>query len=229
MSIFQESPANGYSISIIMVGVCAGVFISYMALLSLGARAQVIPPPIFTTTSPVKNRVVMENIYNFTERTYIPPVTLNSVANRGESIHDLPENAVISHISAAINLDYKWWLGTWDPKSQELIHQFENGNRPERPEAYWRKRWEIGYKNKRIFFISRIETGDYVIIGLQIMDKEKLRTGEIKPNANGPQLPVVLKQFGDRWLATQELQSDPILFYWSTVKKQTVFQNVVRQ
>ncbi len=159
MSNCKESHAAEYSSSIIVVAKRAVVSLSFLALLSLGVHGQVLPPPIFTTTSPVEDSVVMENIYNFREMTYSPFVPLALVQNSDESSHDLPENAVISHISAAINQDYNWLLGTWDPDSQELLRQLDDP-RPESPEAYWTNRWEAGYLNKQVYFISRIETGE---------------------------------------------------------------------
>jgi len=185
-----------------------------------------IPVPAFKTTAPENKRAVMENIYLFRSMWYEPPVLVIPIKNKNEASYDTPENAARSHTSAAMNLDHEWWFETLDRALQEKRRQYDRERN--RTPDYWKRRWVKAFKNRQVFITSRIETGEYVIIGTQFWKKDESAKVESLYRTS-PEIPIVLKKFGDKWFVTNDLQKDPVIRYWMSGKKKTVFEQIIRR
>lgn len=222
LRILHESSVHIMSSRIFyVIAIIATVLVN--SHISVGSE---IPVPAFKTTAPENKKIIMESIYLIRSMWYQPRISLNPIKNRRDSSYANPEVAAISHISAGINQDYEWWFETWDPISQKEIR--ERHKKLNRTPEVWKKRMEKAFKGREVFITSRIETGKYVIIGAQIF---KSGAPEIKSSPRlFPEIPIVLKKVGGKWLRTNELKSDPVLLYWlSGGKKKTVFQNIIRR
>ena len=203
------------------------IIITLVVLLNVsGATGGQIPPPAFNTTTPENKRAVMENIYLFKSMWYEPPVLVIPIKNKNEASYDTPERAVTAHTSAAMNLDQEWWFETLDRASQEMRREYDRERN--RTPDYWKRRWAKDFKNTQVFITSRIETGEYVIIGIQLWKKNESAKVESLYRTS-PEIPIVLKKFGDKWFVTHDLQADPVIRYWMSGKKKTVFEQIIRR
>ena len=170
--------------------------------------------PPFDVSQPVKKEITREYVYYFDVMEYIPPVKVELVSNRSDARQDNPENALISGISAMYAKDYEWWINTWDSDSREMMREGDKvkGRSPD----FWTKAWKNFLKDKEAILTHRVETGDYVIIGYNLVSKKKdVKTYEWD---------MVLKKQGEEWFSTQDLMEDPVAHGWRNPEK-----NVAKQ
>ena len=189
------------------------------------------PAPIFPTTEKEKVEIVKEEVYEFRSMWYSPRISLIPLVNQQRFSNSDPEGAVLSRYHAMLTGDYDKWISSWDSFSRKRLLK-----KKRTPEDR-KKIWEKGFKDKEIFLTSRIESGRYVIIGIQIL---KTNAGEIgigDPRSTESrimnEIPAVVKEVDGKWFCTNELAlqrpGDPVLGFWSTGKKKLKFQKVIRR
>ena len=183
-------------------------------LLPQDVRAATTLDPIFPTTSPEFKSVVEERVYFFTVRTYDPPVAVTPLATRSEASFDNPENSAITHLSAMVAGDYDWWLSTWSKTSHKMMT--ERDKKAGRSPDFWKEAWRKVFSNRTIELTQRVETGDYVIIAFKLISKSNPKSKEIQSE-------LVLKKFNQKWLGTQDLNSDPVLLGWKHPERRLRF------
>jgi hypothetical protein len=182
------------------------------------ARAQMSAAPAFRTADPVVKRIVVEDEFGFTLRRYDPPVDFKAV-DRGTAKDDTPEATTIALLSAMSRGDVRWFRSLWDAESARLLEADDQAHG--RNDASWVAAWERVLRDHRIVLTNRIETGVYVLIAYDLVPLQ----ANYKPE-DVLHFETALKQQTGRWLATQELGSDPVFLYWKTPDVRT--QRVVR-
>jgi hypothetical protein len=169
------------------------------------------PPPAFPVGPPTNGSVIVENEYRYTIRQYTPPVDVVMVS-RAAAKYDNPEAAAIAGISAMVAQDVEWFRATWDAPSAALL---EKRDREQGQDAgFWTKAWQRAFTGKKVQLVTRMETGQYVIVGYRVIDPKE-QSGGKSPGADF-ELVTVLKRDGEKWFATQELTQDPVLVYRKT-------------
>lgn len=195
-----------------------------LALVYCPAAAETLPEPLFPTTPAQRDRVVVEDVYYFTRRDYVPPVPVEFVT-RAEASHANPEKATIAYISAMAAQDFAWARSTWTEAAQRLLA--EHDTRMQQTPEFWTNLWAKTFKDKRVELHSRIETGGYVFIGYKIVPATPPAAPASDSAAGVIELVAVLTQDHGQWRATQELAYDPVLHYWKA--PETKVQRIMRQ
>jgi hypothetical protein len=186
--------------------------------------SEAIPEPIFKTTPPKKEKVMVEDLYFFTVKEYLPPVKVEFV-KRSEASYENPEMAAISYISAMALKDFEWARSTWTKESQNILEERDKSLN-QTPE-FWINIWEKTFKNKKVELTTRVETGEYVLIGYKITPETKISNEPNERTKEDIELVAVLRKYEGIWLATQELAKDPVLHYWKTPEVKV--QRVIRE
>ncbi len=148
----------------------------------------------FTTTPPVKRQIVVERTYNYELMDYAPHAPIRPLNSSREAVFTSPEGAVISNVSAMLAKDWQWFIDGWTPESAKAIE--DDLQRQGITHQSMVNKWgplKEGPKE----LISRINTGDYVII-------------TYTTSANGKMFAVV-KRENRLWHLTNDLHDDPIL------------------
>jgi hypothetical protein len=181
-------------------------------LLTLFAHAYQTPHKhSFTATPPEKKQFIMENIYNYTQSRFVPPVVIYPVSRIGSG-DATPEESCISFFSAMKAGDYEWWLSLWTAKSKELIA--ERNQQSKRTPQDWVASWNTILKDKQVVLVERLETGPYIILvyslqSLGPISKETFRSLYAAKYQDG------------HWRATQELEKDPFFSHYLDGKDRT--------
>jgi hypothetical protein len=178
---------------------------------SVRAQASAPPPPIFPTAPPGLNKIVVEDEYQFLVRQYNPSVDVKRV-RRDAASYDSPEAAAIAGISAMGSGDVDWYRSTWDDASRAVLEQRDKEMKQDR--EFWVKAWEKAFTGRRVELTARIETGAYVMIAYRLVPDGAVAVPAKAGDA--VDLVVALKLQNGKWMATQELASDPVLAYWKT-------------
>jgi hypothetical protein len=187
----------------------AGVMVAAAAVSAAAAQSHSLRAPLFPTSEPVANRIVVEEEYGFSVRRYTPAVELKPVP-RGSANYETPEATTIAMLSAMATRDLDWFRSLWDAESARLME--EKDKQQGHDAAFWTSTWDKAFRNRRITITTRIDTGKYVLIGYELNSL----SADGQATADVIQLDVPLKQVDGRWLGTQELSNDPVLLYWKT-------------
>ncbi len=185
-----------------------------LALSAAAAGAQTprgdVPPSPFATGAPRIEKIVEEHLYFFRQIPYQPPVTIEAAEPAGAS-HDSPETAMLAQMSAILRGDFEKFRSTWEPEARAMMEKHDRDRGWDR--EFWLAKWRQVYGGKRLELTRRIETGPYVLVAYRILPAEDAgdHGGEVVETAN-----AFKRQADGRWLATQELASDPVLAYWQT-------------
>jgi hypothetical protein len=172
------------------------------------AQTPTTAAPPFPTAAPVVKKIVVEEEYGFALRRYDPPVDVTAV-DRSAAKDDTPEATTIAILSAMSRGDVAWFRSLWDPESARILAA--DDKKHGRDDTSWTAAWAGLLRDRRIVLTNRIESGDYVLIAYDLIP--------LQPNHKPEEvihLETPLKLQNGRWLATQELSSDPVLLYWKT-------------
>ena len=178
------------------------------ASISVDAQTPISAEPLFRTAPPVVKKIVVEEEYGFALRRYDPPVDVTPV-DRSAAKDDTPEATTIAILSAMSRGDVAWFRSLWDPESARILAA--DDKKYGRDDTSWTAAWARTLRDRRIVLTNRIESGDYVLIAYDLIP--------LQPNHKPEEvihLETPLKLHNGRWLATQELSSDPVLLYWKT-------------
>jgi len=211
--------------SVRRTGVAAtlAVLVAGLAVGTAGAQETSGAWPEVNLTEPEKKRLEVRNRYNYRERMYEPEVLVKSVDAPLES-DGHPETIAISHISAMKNLDYEWWLDTFDAESQEKITA--------RDAAAGRSiddrlaEWESGIKDAGVTLVRWIETGQYVLVTYRL---HPIGTGASEGDAapvENSEIPLALHLSEGGWAVTLDLEEDPVFLFFDSPS--SVVERVVR-
>ena len=188
--------------------IVAAVALVWSATTSVDAQTRINAEPVFRTTPPVVKKVVVEEEYGFALRRYDPPVDVTAV-DRNLAKDDTPEATTIAILSAMSRGDVAWFRSLWDPESARILAA--DDTKYGRDDTSWTAAWARTLRDRRIVLTNRIDSGDYVLIAYDLIP--------LQPNHKPEEvihLETPLKLQNGRWLATQELSSDPVLLYWKT-------------
>jgi hypothetical protein len=180
------------------------IFVSLATGLISLSFASELPQPKYPVSGPVFRELVVENVYVCKVMKYESPAVLRLVTQPDQASYSLPEDAVAAHFSAIFAKNYDWFLNTWSKDSQKFMAD-KNREKSRGPD-YWLNLWENVYADKKIELITRIESGNYVLIEYRLTPK-----GRDKPFQDT----VALTKENDRWVLTQELRNDPVLSSWN--------------
>jgi len=181
------------------------------------------PWPEVNLTEPENKRFEVRNRYHYRERIYDPEVLVKTVDAPLE--HDgHPETIAISHISAMKNLDYEWWLGTFDADSQEMIKARDAAAGRTIEDRV--STWQSGIKQAGVTLVRWIETGQQIIVTYRLSpvgtdgadgDGNAARTSEV---------PLALHLSEGRWTVTLDLEEDPVFLFFDSPS--SVVERVIR-
>lgn len=187
------------------------IILAVLLTLPVIAEAQTYP-----TTPAVIGKVLVESTYYFARRDYQPPVQVPNVSTTAS--FDTPEATTIASISAMGRKDFEAFRSMWDESSRQLMEakDRELGHTRETWTAAWDRLFANGARTE---LVSRIDSGDYVIIAYRIVDPDPA----VKPF----EMQAVLKAQGRRWFMTQEMSADPVFSAWRRPEEKV--QRVGRQ
>jgi hypothetical protein len=191
------------------------ILLAALLALPIAAEAQSLRAP-YPTTPPVVGKVIVESTYYFARRDYQPPVQLPNVGTTAS--FDTPEATAIASISAMRRRDFEAFRSMWDEASRQTMEAKDRETGQTRDT--WIKAWDrIFANNGRPELVSRIDSGDYVIVAYRIVSAD--------PTAKPFELQAIMKLQGKRWFLTQEMTADPVLRGWR--KPDNRLQDVGRQ
>ncbi len=191
-----------------MTSVAAALALVLSAATSLLAQTRTPAEPMFRTAAPVVKKIVVEDEFGFALRRYDPPVDVTAV-DRSAAKNDTPEATTIAMLSAMSRGDVPWFRSLWDAESAGILAADDKTH--SRDDAFWIATWARALRDRRIVLTNRIESGDYVLIAYDLVPLQANYQPEDVIHLETP-----LKLQNGRWLATQELASDPVLQYWKT-------------
>ena len=174
----------------------------------VGAQTRMNAEPTFPTAPPVVKKIVVEAEYGFALRRYEPPVDVTAV-DRNAAKDDTPEATTIAILSAMSRGDVPWFRSLWDAESARILAA--DDAKHGRDDAFWTTTWARVLRDRRIVLTNRIESGEYVLIAYDLIPLQANHKPEDVIHLETP-----LKLQNGRWLASQELSSDPVLQYWKT-------------
>jgi len=183
------------------------------------------PAPLFPVTPPEQFEIVEEHVYRAKTMQYEPRVLVKPYQSRQEVSNADPESAVISFYSAMVNQDYDWFMASWDRVSRENILQ-QDRERKKTP-ADWKNGWEEFFTIRNIYLISRVESGPYVFIGVQVLKKDGSESG-VTDSGFLQEWPGVARKEAGKWVHTNSHVEDPVFSYWSTGRKKKIFSRIIR-
>lgn len=178
-------------------------FITFVGLLTsllTVSTAFAVSPP---RSMQQRKLVYQGTTYVVSTGTYEPPFLVKPV-KRVEAKYSTPEEAMVSHLSALITKDYDWFYDHWTDASRKVNEQRNKELNSTREQTIqdWslidNKPIEIRYRadyivnNKKYVFIS------YRVKGMMIGDSEL-------------EAEMAFTKESNRWLATQDLASNPVL------------------
>jgi hypothetical protein len=145
-----------------------------------------------------KRQIIVQRIYNYEIREYRPSPSIGLLASAREASYKSPEETVIANVSAMMTQDWNWFLNTWSESSARQIKEDSEsrGLTTENLVAKW-----AGLKGKKLAFVSRIDTGKYVIVTYDLVDEAGQKSRSLAP--------MMLEN--GRWLLTNDLHDDPAL------------------
>ncbi len=157
-----------------------------------------LPKPQFPSSDRVQREFVVEYIYEYALSNYTPVVTLPTIPAM-QAKRDTPENALIAMFSAMRTGDYDAWLNCWDATTRDKLIQ--DAKAGPRDAAFWKKLWrDVLTGAKQTTLVDRVETVDYIILDAQLSGTNPMR------------VPTVFKYVEGKWLATNDLTTNPILY-----------------
>jgi hypothetical protein len=103
---------------------------------------------------------------------------------------------------AMTQLNYDLWLTTWDAPSQQILRQQNSSQTAIDSQKHL---WQVFFSRGQQVLFKQIETKGYVILTYRVISPEGQDLGSLE-------LPSVFHKVGDKWLGTQDLASDALLF-----------------
>ncbi len=198
---------------------CQCIIIFVLLLSAQHVIAADIQPPLYKTTPPERKKVIEEDVYFFSVMQYDPPAEITPLKKSEMKSYKTPEEAFISQISAMFNRDYNWWIKGWNKGSQKIMKERDSSLK-QTPE-FWIKKWNEVMKDKKAVLLYRVESGPFVIIAYSLKSQKAEKGEEESLEGN-----MVFKNEQGKWLATQEMASDPVLLNWRNPERR--FQRVIR-
>lgn len=143
-----------------------------------------------------------EIVLPYLEKVYAKPIELRLSNDPASGALDTPEATLQTFFSALAAGDVAGSDRCWTDASRRFNKAKDAEEK--RPANYWPQRWVETYGGKRIELLKRIEYAKYVIIEYSVSH----------PSVSQPieQDTLALVQQGERWLLTQELGRNPIMF-----------------
>ena len=164
--------------------------------------SETLPEPVYKTTRAKYEEIKEEVVYPYEVMDYKGRVKLDLVQSESDAKYDTPEQALVSLFSAIYEGDYSWWLNSWTKESKlKLGQEFTS-------EDELTEKWQSFFKDSYIALISRIETGKYVLLYYNVASKERNKILQRQT--------ISFVKEGGRWLATNELSSDPVFYIGRT-------------
>lgn len=159
-------------------------------------------PPAFETKPPESGQFVVEYLYNYTRRDYVPPARMQPVA-RAAASYATPEDAFVAQMSAMQSGDYDWWLAGWTADSRAQI--VARNAQLKRTGRDWAEIWKKGFAGQEVRLLQRADTGPYVFVVYGLFDDKGDKTFEGI---------FVSERVAEQWLATQALAEDPMFHHY---------------
>jgi hypothetical protein len=191
-----------------MMSIAATFVLVLSATTLVSAQTPSSAEPAFRTAAPVVRKIVVEAEYGFALRRYEPPVDV-AVVDRNQAKDDTPEATTIAMLSAMSRGDVPWFRSLWDTESARILAADDKTHG--RDDASWTAIWARLLRDRRIVLTNRIDSGEYVLIAYDLIPLQANHKPEEVIHLETP-----LKLQNGRWLATQELSSDPVLQFWKT-------------
>jgi len=178
-----------------------GFFLYICALTNVVAQ---IGPASPAAPALYKNMIV-ETVYPLKVQQYSPNKKLVLLADQAKASYSHPEETLQAHFSAMAELNFEWFLTTWDSQS---ANQITKKNRElNRDSSYWTGLWKKMLAGRDVELTHWVNYGRYVLIAYRI----KAMNATEKEFSDT----VALTKEGNYWKLTQELANDPILTYWN--------------
>lgn len=196
----------------VLLIVLMGFFLILFLNQSVLAKESLIWPKI-GMTEPKERKFTITKHYWYREQMYDPPVNIEFL-QESPAFHSGPEALLISQISAMKALNYDWWLNTWDSVSKLKI--IDRVTKLDKSKEVWRNQWQNKFEDKKVLMVRWIETGTYVILTYKLVASNN----EQKESA------VVFKLDEGKWVATLDLEDDPVLRYFG--EKNSLIKRVIR-
>ena len=171
----------------------------------------------YNTTKPEHLEVYEKLSYSYTHCKYDPPVrvTVSEVLTR----YDSPEDAAMSLMSAMAAADYASFYRGWTSEAQKTMSEEDNAKH--HSPDYWTKQWTKWLRGRKVNMTDRVETGKYVIISMIAAPTQA--DAQEEPT----EFPwVLVKDSKGRWLATEDLDADPVLLNWR--RPSSAIERVIR-
>ncbi len=171
----------------------------------------------YPRSSPQSKEYSFTGRYHYVERDYAPAVVIPRVPQAPATVQSA-EEALISQFSAVDQLDYDWWLSTWDDAAQKKFAERE----PKAAEAKksFQQQWEGKAGKLNVKLTRWMISGPYVILAYT------LSTADQKGTTTLPETATAFRLWNGNWRATLDLEGDPILLHFADTK--TRFERVVR-
>ena len=159
--------------------------------------------PEFKTTEPKSKRFTVINHYLYVERVYEPAHEVRYQTQAPK--HSIgPEEALRSQLSAMKQLDYDWWLSTWDPRTRALI---ERQNKAlGRDKEWWISEWRRQTGSAKYELLRWLAVENEVVLGFRRKAGRPVQgqaPGTARP---GPEVRRAFTIHEGQWYATMQLQ-----------------------
>lgn len=159
----------------------------------------------FPTSQGQRHQVVEEHIYMYEVSKYTPPVEVKLHAGPLEPAFEDPESTLMTYLRAMSEGRYEVAMSCWLPAAREEMEQRDR--KLHRSAEWWEREWRKRFEGKSAQLVSRIRTGDYVLLEYRLFlpsggEYEYFSTLALKLATDG------------KWLLTQELAADPVFVFW---------------
>lgn len=165
-------------------------------------RADGPSEPAYPVGPPAAIEVRVRDTYAYVERVATPPwiVAHEPAATRTT---DSALHALVARVSAMRDGDHGAWLDLWDPVSRALAES--DDRRSGRAPSFWTDWWRDLLGTASVTLVREIRSGEFVVLTYRLEMPGEAVTPEYL------EMTMTFRRHGDRWLATQDLASDPLL------------------
>lgn len=186
------------------------------------AQAQAVWPEI-TRTEPVRKRLEVRTTFRYREIFFDPPVLVKKV-DAPLGFDGAPETLLISHISAMKNLDYDWWLSTFDEPSRKKIEREDAAAGRTRDDRI--REWEANMQDASVTMERWLDTGEAVFLTYKARQVGDAAAETDGTNETAAEIPVAIRLYEGRWAATLDYEDHPVLMYFDEAS--SVVERVIR-
>jgi hypothetical protein len=182
----------------------------FFAIAAFTAR-DAVAQPNFTLGAPAARSIdgVQVSVRPYTAAPTVIPVL------KAQSSWATPEDSLVAHVSAMLAGDHAWWLSGWTTSSR-LRHQ-EDDTKQGRTPADWQRIWDQATARQTFSLVARVDYGPYALLHFRMLGSRGETT---------LQSLYVCKREGGRWLATNDLATDPVMTRYFGAPKTTGWPKV---